>query len=132
MSNVHDIDEDTAIDDAVKAGAKVYTIGAGTRGDAPIHIDLGNGQRMLRTIRADLDEGLLRKIADKTGGQYFRATDAASLATIYKQIDKLERAEFQEQRFIEYHQFYPWFVALALLGITAAFVLRGTILRRLP
>ena len=132
MSNVHDIDEDTAIDDAKKAGVKVYTIGAGTRGDAPIHIDVGNGQSILRTIRADLDEGLLRKIADKTGGQYFRATDAASLATIYKQIDQLERAEFQEQRFVEYRQFYPVFVLIALAAIAGAFVLRGTILRRLP
>jgi Ca-activated chloride channel homolog len=132
VSNVHDIDEDTAIDDARKAGIKVYTIGAGTKGDAPIHIDAGNGQTVLRTIRGDLDESLLHKIADRTGGQYFRATDAASLAKIYEQIDRLERSSFEEARFTEYRQYYSYFVSAALIASVLAFALRGTLLRRLP
>jgi Ca-activated chloride channel family protein len=106
MSNVHDIDEDTAIEDAQKAGIKVYTIGAGSKGDAPIHIDVGNGETVLRTIRADLDENLLRKIA--------------------------ERSSFEEARFTEYRQFYAWFVSAAMIATVLAFVLRGTVLRRLP
>ena len=57
-----------------------------------------------------IDETMLRKIADKTGGQYFRATDNASLAQIYAQIDKLERTTIEEERFTEYHQYYGWFV----------------------
>jgi Ca-activated chloride channel family protein len=132
MSNVHDIDEDTAIEDAQKAGIKVYTIGAGSKGDAPIHIDAGNGQTVLRTIRGDLDESLLHKIAERTGGQYFRATDAASLAKIYGEIDRLERSSFEEARFTEYDQFYGWFVSAAMIAIVLAFTLRGTVLRRLP
>ena len=79
-SNVHDIDEDTAIDDAVKAGVKVYTIGAGTTGVAPIRVDRGDGRSELMQMQVSIDETMLRKIADKTGGQYFRATDNASLA----------------------------------------------------
>ena len=78
-SNVHDIDEDTAIDDAVKAGVKVYTIGAGTNGVAPIRVDRGDGRSELMQMQVSIDETTLRKIADKTGGQYFRATDNASL-----------------------------------------------------
>src|SRR6185436_7518707 len=73
-SNVHDIDEDTAIDDAVKAGVKVYTIGAGTDGLAPIRVPGRNGGSELMQMRVSIDEALLRRIADKTRGQYFRAT----------------------------------------------------------
>ena len=131
-SNVHDIDEDTAIDDAIKAGIKVYTIGAGTNGVAPIRIDRGDGNTQLMQMSVSIDETLLRRIADKTGGQYFRATDNASLRRIYAQIDKLERSVIEEERFTEYHQYYGWFVGATLIGIALAFLLRGTVLRRLP
>jgi len=128
-SNVHDIDEDTAIDDAIKAGVKVYTIGAGTTGVAPIRVEPGGP---LMQMAVSIDETLLRKIADRTGGQYFRATDNSSLKKIYQQIDKLERTTLEEERFTEYHQFYVWFVALAMVLVASAFVLRGSLLRRLP
>jgi Ca-activated chloride channel homolog len=131
-SNVHDIDEDTAIDDAIKAGVKVYTIGAGTTGVAPIRIQRGDGRSELMQISVSIDEALLRRIADKTGGQYFRATDNASLRRIYDQIDKLERTTIEEQRFTEYHLYYAWFVAAAMALIVLALALRGTALRRLP
>ncbi|HSD88175.1 MAG TPA: VWA domain-containing protein [Kofleriaceae bacterium] len=131
-SNVHDIDEDTAIDDAKKAGVKVYTIGAGTNGVAPIAVDRGDGRKQLMQMTVSIDETTLRKIADKTGGQYFRATDAASLKRIYGQIDKLERTTIEEERFLEYHQFYGYFVIAAMILVVSALVLRGTVLRRLP
>ncbi len=131
-SNVHEINEDTAIEDAIKAGIKVYTIGAGTNGIAPVRVDVGGGRTELMQTQVSIDEATLRKIADKTGGQYFRATDNASLGRIYAQIDKLERATFEEERFAEYHEFYPWFVGLAMALVVLAFLLRGTVLRRLP
>ena len=131
-SNVHDIDEDTAIDDAVKAGVKVYTIGAGTNGIAPIRVPRGDGSSDLMQIQVSIDETTLRKIADKTGGQYFRATDSASLSRIYAQIDKLERATIEEERFLEYHLYYGYFVAAAMALVVLALALRGSILRRLP
>jgi Ca-activated chloride channel family protein len=131
-SNVHDIDEDTAIDDAVKAGIKVYTIGAGTNGMAPIRIPLPDGTSQLRQIEVSIDETLLRKIAERTHGQYFRATDHAGLVKIYEAIDKLERATFEENRFTEYRLFYARFVVLAMALVIGALILRGTVLRRLP
>ncbi len=131
-SNIHDIDEDAAIDDAVKAGVKVYTIGAGTTGVAPICADRGDGRSALMQMPVSIDESLLRKIADKTGGQYFRATDSASLRKIYKQIDHLERTTIEQEQFTEYHQYYGLFVALAMTLLVLALVLRATILRRLP
>jgi Ca-activated chloride channel family protein len=131
-SNIHDIDEQTAIDDAVKAGVRVYTIGAGTNGVAPIRVDRGDGRTELRQMQVSIDETLLRKIAEKTGGQYFRATDNESLHRIYAQIDKLERTQIDEERFVAYRQYYWEFVVLAMAFSTLAFLLRGSLLRRLP
>ncbi|MBV8755698.1 MAG: VWA domain-containing protein [Deltaproteobacteria bacterium] len=131
-SNVRDIDEDQAIQDAHDAGIKVYTIGAGTTGVAPICADRGDGRTQLMQMGVSIDESLLRKIADKTGGQYFRATDQASLSRIYAQIDKLNRTTIEEERFLEYRQFYPYFLGTALLLVALALLLRGGILRRLP
>jgi Ca-activated chloride channel family protein len=127
-SNFHDIDEDTAIEDAVKARVKVYTIGAGTTGIAPIRTQRGD----LMQVQVSIDETTLRKIADKTGGQYFRATDNASLAKIYGQIAKLETTTIEQDQFTEYRQHYALFVVIAMLLVVAAFALRGTVLRRLP
>lgn len=126
------IDEDAAIEQAIDAGVKVYTIGAGTKGVAPIRIDRGDGRTELRQVNVSIDEATLQKIATKTGGQYFRAQDIAGLQRIYKQIDKLERTTIEEERFTEYHQYYSWFVILALALVTLAFLLRGSVLRRLP
>ena len=131
-SNVHEIDEDTAIQDAIDAGIKVYTIGAGTQGIAPIRVPVGDGRTELMQTRVSIDEATLRKIADKTGGQYFRATDNASLGRIYGEIDKREKTAFEEERFLEYDQFYGWFVVIAMSLVVLALLLRGTVLRRLP
>jgi Ca-activated chloride channel homolog len=131
-SNIHDIDEQTAIDDANKAGVKVYTIGAGTNGVAPIRIDRGDGETELMQMPVSIDEDLLRKIAEATGGKYFRATDNASLRSIYAQIDKLERTTIDEERFAEYHQYYDRIVLSAMIWLFAALFLRATLLRRLP
>ena len=132
VSNVHDIDEDTAIEDAIKNGVKVYTIGAGKNGTAPIPVDQGDGRKYLVQMRVEIDEALLTKIADRTGGRYFRAKDNASLKNIYEQIDKLERVELEGEQFLEYRQFYPGFLALGLVLAMAAFGLRASVLRRLP
>jgi Ca-activated chloride channel family protein len=131
-SNVHDIDEADAIADAVKRGVKVYTIGAGTTGVAPICAEDGSPGGALMRMPVSIDESLLRKIAEKTGGQYFRATDAATLKSIYVQIDKLERTKIDEQRFLQYKQYYVWFLAIAMSLVVAALTLRSTLLRRLP
>nr|HEX4318970.1 VWA domain-containing protein [Kofleriaceae bacterium] len=131
-SNIHDIDEDDAIRDAVKTGVKVYTIGAGTNGIAPIRIPTQDGGSELRQMRVSIDETLLRKIADRTGGRYFRATDHASLEHIYDEIDKLERTPHQQETFVSYRQYYGVALALALAALALAWLLGATILRRVP
>jgi Ca-activated chloride channel family protein len=131
-SNIHEIDEQTAIDDAKRAGIKVYTIGAGTNGIAPIRVDRGNGVTNLMQIEVSIDEALLRKLADETGGRYFRATDNSSLRSIYDQIDKLERTTIEDDVFADPLQYYPWFVVIGMGLVVVALVLRATLLRRLP
>jgi len=126
------IDEDAAIEQAVQAGVKVYTIGAGTKGVAPIRVDRGDGRTELRQMNVSIDEATLEKIAAKTGGQYFRATDLAGLRRIYKQIDKLERTTIEEPRFSQYNLYYGYFVITGLALIVLALLLRGSVLRRLP
>ncbi len=131
-SNVHDIDEDTAIDDAIKAGIKVYTIGAGTTGLAPIRVPRPDGSSQLMQTEVSIDETMLRRIADKTHGAYFRATDHAGLVKIYEAIDKLERTTIEENRFTEYRELYSWFVVAGMALVVASFLLQGSLLRRLP
>ncbi len=131
-SNVHDIDEDAAIEDAVKNGVKVYTVGAGTTGVAPIRVPTPDGGTQLMQMEVSIDEAMLKKIAEKTGGRYFRATDNESLGRIYAEIDRLERASIEEERFTEYHLYYGGFVGAAMVLATVALGLRGTALRRLP
>jgi Ca-activated chloride channel family protein len=131
-SNVHEISEDAAIDDAVRAGIKVYTIGAGTNGTALVRQDLGDGESRLVQVPVQIDEATLQRIADRTGGQYYRATDHASLRQIYDRIDRLERSTLEEERFTEYHQYYGALVSLAMGLVALALALRGTALRRLP
>src|SRR5690606_24333662 len=86
----------------------------------------------LRHMRVSIDEATLQRIADKTGGKYFRAEDQDGLARIYAEIDKLERTQIEEERFLEYHQYYTWFVVGALALVALALALRGSVLRRLP
>jgi Ca-activated chloride channel homolog len=126
------IDEDAAIDQAIKAGVKVYTIGAGSKGDAPICVEGPDGRQYLRHMQVSIDETTLQRIADKTGGHYFRATDESGLRKIYKQIDKLERTSIEEEHFTKYRHYYTWFVSAALALVACALLLRGSILRRLP
>jgi len=116
---------------AKQEGIKVFTIGAGTNGMAPIRVQTPMGSELIAEP-VEIDEDLLRTIAETTGGRYFRATDAGSLAAIYKEIDGLVRTKLVETRFLEYHEYYGVCVAAGLILAALAFVLRGSFLRRLP
>ncbi len=132
QNNAGKISPSTAAD-AVKAlGIKVYTIGAGTRGLAPYPARDLFGNKVYQPMKVDIDEDTLRKIADVTGGKYFRATDTASLQQIYTDIDHLERSSFNAPRFLDYYELYPWLAIPALLLLAAEVGLSHTRLRKLP
>ncbi len=83
----------TAVDDAKKYGIKIYTIGVGGSGTAPFPTITPEGKKVYRYEKADLDEDLLKAIAARTGGSYFRASDPESLSLLFRQIDHLEKSE---------------------------------------
>ena len=97
-----------------------------------MRVELPDGRTELMQTRVSIDEATLREIADKTGGQYFRATNHASLEQIYAQIDKLERTAIEENRFLEYNHYYDVLVAIAMALLALGLVLRASVLRRLP
>lgn len=122
----------TAAEIAAKNGIKVYTIGVGTNGMAPYpEVDM-LGRIQYVNLPVVIDEPTLQKIADMTGGQYFRATSASVLSDIFEQIDKLEKTKMDVKDFAQTEDYYlPWAIAaLALYGL--ALLMRLTVLRSIP
>ena len=117
---------------AKSSGVKVYTIGAGTNGLAPIKVrDPFTNEMVLRPTRVEIDEKTLQQISKHTDGRYFRATDGDSLREIYKTIDRLERSKLSGH-VARYHYFYFWFVGVALILASLGWLLQATTFRRLP
>ncbi len=124
------IDPLTALEIAKAHGVKVYSIGMGVM---PSTVDEKTGNQGGRTPAVDfIDEKLLRKIADETGGRYFRAKDREGLQNIYKQIDQLEKSKVE---YTSYKRYEELFLPLALAAIAFLFLeilLRLTLLKRFP
>ena len=122
----------TAAEAAKALGIKIYTIGAGTRGYAPIPVQDPFGRTVYRNVKVEVDEAALKQIADIGGGQYFRATDAKSLEQIYEQIDKLEKSTVELSQYKQYRDLFPWCLGVGLAMVTLQVVLGQTVWRRLP
>jgi Ca-activated chloride channel family protein len=122
----------TAAEAAKALGYRVYTIGAGTRGSAPFPQTDAFGRRVYVSLPVDIDEETLRRIAEITGGRYFRATDTPSLEQIYDEIDALERSPQEGLQYLEYEELYGWLAVPALLLLAGEAVLAQTWLRVLP
>lgn len=117
---------------AQKLGIKVYTIGVGTTGEARTPIKRRGGGYLFGMAQVEIDEELLREIANQTGGAYFRATSVESLEQIYEQIDQLEKSKVESlvlKRVSEaFHPFVFWGILLLMLEL----VLRYAVLRAIP
>ncbi|UCF66208.1 MAG: VWA domain-containing protein [Acidobacteriota bacterium] len=122
----------TAAEAATALGYRVYTIGAGTRGLAPFPARDIFGNRVYQPMPVDIDETALRKIAEETGGRYFRATDTESLEDIYAEIDTLEKSPHAGLHYREYRELYPWLLIPAVVFLGSEIVLSRTLLRVLP
>jgi Ca-activated chloride channel family protein len=132
VNNAGDIDPLHAAELAAQHGIKVYAIGAGSSGFAPVPVQLPGGRTVLRQAYVEMDEATLRQIADRTGGRYFHAANASGLAEVIEEIDRLERSEVTEIRYLTYEYHYAGWVGGALAAIVGAALLSGTALRRLP
>lgn len=132
VNNAGNITPLQAAELAEQYGIKVYTIGAGRTGWAPVPVRLPGGAVALRRAFVEMDEDTLREIAERTGARYFHATDADALEQVIDEIDHLERSEIVEVRYLEYEPHYAGFVVAALALMLASSLLSGTWLRRLP
>ena len=112
-------------------GIRVYTIGVGTDGFAPVPVIIA-GRNTTQMQKVNIDEKLLRAIASETGGLYFRARDTQSLKGIYKEIDNLERSKIEITALKRYtEKFYPFALAAAFF-LLLEIVLRYTVFRKFP
>jgi Ca-activated chloride channel family protein len=128
VNNAGFIEPETAADIAKQYGIKVYTIGIGTNGMAEFpYAVAANGQFLFQMMKVEIDEKLLKSIAKKTDGRYFRATSNTKLAEIYGEINKLETTEIEELKFYDYDEKYRPFVWLAGFLLLAEIGLRNTV-----
>jgi Ca-activated chloride channel family protein len=131
LNNAGQLSPITAAEVAKANGIKVYTIGAGTRDKAPFLVETMFGTRVQLEDVA-IDEATLERIAQLTGGAYFRAEDASALEKIYEKIDELERTEIEMTSYQEYEERFAWFVIPALALLLLEVLLLGTRFRKIP
>lgn len=113
-------------------GVKIYTIGAGTTGLAPFPVQDFFGRKAYQQVAVEIDEKLLKDIAQKTEGLYFRATDTESLRAIYKEIDRLEKTKIEETGYKEYKPLFGYVLCIALGLLFIDLILKNTLLMRIP
>ena len=130
VNNSGEITPQTAADIAKTYGIRVYTIGVGANGTAPYPVMTPWGVQM-QNVEVEIDENLLKNIAETTGGRYFRATDNTKLSEIYSEINKMEKARTTIDSFPVYKELFTGFALIALACLLLE-VLISFILRRLP
>ena len=132
VNNRGSIDPSTAADIAVKFGIRVYTVGIGTNGTAPYPFTGPDGRKHYENMPVEIDEALLKQIAKKTGGQYFRATGNKTLKDIYTQIDKLEKTKIEVSAYQRKTEKFYAFVLLAGIFLIIEILLRYLVVRAIP
>ncbi|MFL2577811.1 MAG: vWA domain-containing protein [Flavobacteriaceae bacterium] len=130
VNNSGFIDPKIASELAVEYQIKTYTIGLGSNGRARAPVGLlPNGKFQYGMTKVEIDEDLLKEIAEKTGGLYFRATDNKKLEEIYGEINKLEKTEIEEFKYYNYNEKFRPLVLLALVLILIEWFLKNTLFR---
>jgi Ca-activated chloride channel family protein len=132
MNNTGKISPIAAAEAAKALGVKVYTIGVGVRGEAPMPVRDAAGNPHIIMAKVDVDEKTLQTVAEETGGTFYRATDTDSLQKIYAQINRLERTAQTVQRFEHYEELYGYALIPALAILAIGVLLQHTRYRRLP
>jgi Ca-activated chloride channel family protein len=130
VNNRGSIEPMTAAEIAKTFGIRVYTVGIGTRGMAPLPVRTPFGVQY-QNMETDIDENLLREIAKMTDGQYFRATDNNALVKVYEEIDQMEKSKISVQEHHKKTEEYLKFALAAALLLLLEILLRYTLLRSL-
>lgn len=131
VNNAGEIAPVTAAEIAKTFGIRVYSIGVGTQGTAPYPFQTAFGVQY-QDIPVEIDEPTLKQIAATTGGQYFRATDNASLKEIYSEIDKMEKTKISVQQYSKKQEEYKNWALLLFALLLVEILLRNTLLRNIP
>jgi Ca-activated chloride channel family protein len=132
INNAGPVDPVTAARRAAAVGVRVYTIGAGTQGQAPFPGDDPILGRRYVWVRSEVDEPTLEAVASITNGRFFRATTAALLARVYREIDALEPSRVESRSYTQWAEAGPWLVGIALMLLALDLLARATLLRRYP
>ena len=132
VNNAGKISPFAAAEAARALGVKIYTIGVGVRGKAPIPFTDQAGRTHMVQMPVDVDENSLQQIAQETGGRFYRATDTDSLRQIYEQINRLEKTPHSTQRFEHFEELFRWALIPAFAMLVIGELLQHTLQRRLP
>jgi len=127
------LDPRTAAEAAAEFGIRIYTVGVGTEGEAPMPIGRGTqGQLRYQTLPVRIDEELLEDIARLTGGRYFRATDPEALNRIFQQIDRLEKTPVVVTRYTQYSEAFQLPLLVGLGALALELLMAATVVVRVP
>ena len=141
-NNAGQIDPIPAAELAKSFDIKIYTIGVGTKGQAPVPVtDPYTGEKVIRMMDVNIDEDTLQQVAEETGGQYFRATDSESLASIYAEIDQLEKSRVEARHLMDYRELaiepvrlggmkIPSLISMAMVCLATQVLLGNTVLKQ--
>lgn len=130
-NNRGEISPTTAAEMAKSFGIRVYTIGVGTNGTAPYPVQGAYGKQYIN-VAVEIDENVLRQIAQTANGQYYRATSNSKLKEVYEDIDKLERTKLQVKEFSKNQEEYQPLALALLLTLLVSILLKQTVLRTIP
>jgi Ca-activated chloride channel family protein len=131
-NNAGEIDPITAAKAAKAMNVKMYTIGAGKPGNAPIPVDHPIFGKRYIWAETEIDESTLKEIARITGGEYFRAKDEQALARIYRQISQMEQTEIKVKEYLQYNELFSNYAFVGLVLLLAEVVLGNTRYRKIP
>ncbi len=131
VNNRGEIDPITAAEIAKSFGIRVYTVGVGTIGEAPYPVQTPFGIRY-QMVPVEIDEKVLKQVADLTDGKYFRATDNKKLRAIYQEIDQLEKTRIEVRSYRRYTELFYSFIFVAVFLLIGDVGLSNTWLRKIP
>lgn len=135
-NNTGSIDPETAIDIAKGYGIRTYSIGIGKDGEAQLPVILedafGRKIKRYRPIHSDINEDLLRKMANETGGKYWRATDGKVLDGVFQEINRLEKTKVEISQYTKYAELFPPYLQWSVLLYFAGLLLAHSVFRRAP
>jgi len=131
VNNAGEVDPISSAEIASTFGIRIYTIGVGTRGEAPYPVQTPFGTRY-QMVPVEIDETILKKIAEITGGEYFRATNNRALEEIYNKIDKMEKTKIEITSFRNAKELFAGWLGIGFALLLLELLASKTILRKLP